>query len=475
MSVEGDAGIEIRAVRADSRAVEAGDLFVALRGTAVDSHQHVPSALARGARALVLEMPVAVPAGVTAVRVTDGRRALAILAANAFGRPHESLSFLGVTGTNGKTTTAWLVEGALAAEGSAVALLGTVGNRIRGRTEAAGMTTPGPLELHAFLARALAAGCSHVVMEVSSHALDQQRVHGIPFRAAGFTNLTQDHLDHHGTMEAYAAAKARLFAEHLAQGTAVLNADGAGVEVMTAAARAREVLRCSARLGTAEVRARVTRRDLGGQQFTLSTPRGEAACETALVGAHNIENLLVAAGLLHAAGLDTKDIAAGLGSVRGVPGRMERVNVGRGVSAFVDYAHTPDALERVLQLLRSETQGRLHVVFGCGGDRDPGKRPLMGAIAARLADQVTITSDNPRSEDPLRIMEAVVAGVPAAAGDRVQLEPDRRTAIRLALSACAEGDALLVAGKGHEASQLFGSASTHFDDREELAEAGREA
>jgi UDP-N-acetylmuramoyl-L-alanyl-D-glutamate--2,6-diaminopimelate ligase len=422
----------------------------------------------------VVEKPVSVPAHVTVVQVADGRRALASLAANACGRPHERLRFLGVTGTNGKTTTAWLVAGVLAARGERVALLGTVGNSICGLREGSSMTTPGPLELHPFLSRAREQGCTYVVMEVSSHALDQQRVHGLSFEAAGFTNLTQDHLDHHGTMAAYAAAKARLFSAHIHGGTAILNGDGAGVELMAQAAQARAVLHCSAR-NPADISAAVMRSDLAGQEFRLTTPQGTALCTTALVGAHNIENLLVASGLLHATGLHAAEIAEGLGALSGVPGRMERVAVGRGVAAFVDYAHTPDALERVLLLLRSATKGRLHVVFGCGGDRDKAKRPLMGAIAARLADRVWLTSDNPRSEDPMCILQEISAGVPAALREHCQLEADRGSAIRRALRECAPRDTLLVAGKGHETTQSAAGVTTPFDDRAALAQAGQES
>lgn len=462
--------VPVRAVRDDSRSVQPGDVFVAVRGTKVDGHTHIAQALAAGAAALVCETPP--ECAVPWARVSSTRAALAALAANACGRPAERLRFFGITGTNGKTTTAWLTEALLRGTGHRVALLGTVSNRIEGVARPASLTTPAPLELHAFFADALAAGCTDVVMEVSSHALDQQRVQGLRFHAAGFTNLTQDHLDLHGSMEAYGAAKALLFSAHLADnGTAVINLDGEGAARMQAATRA-ACLSVSARDPFADLHAEVHQSGLEGQTLALRRGRESAVLRTPLVGRHNAENLLVAIGLGLCAGLSLTDCAAALRGVNGVPGRLERVRLASGVAAFVDYAHTPDALQRMLTLLRTAQPRRLIVVFGCGGDRDAGKRPLMGRIAADLADEVILTSDNPRSEDPRRILEQILGGVPQDLRAKVRVEPDRRAALRAAVACTRAGDALLVAGKGHEDHQIIGSLRTHFDDREELLAAG---
>ena len=486
--VQGDLSAPVAAVRDDSRLVQPGDVFVAIRGTLQDAHQHVPAAVAAGAAAVVVEHAVSVPCA--SIVVADARQALAVLAANAAGRPAAKLRLIGITGTNGKTTVAWLTEGMLRAAGRRVALLGTVANRIDGVAESARLTTPAPLELHAFFARALAAGCTDVVMEVSSHALAQQRVHGLHFHAAGFTNLTQDHLDLHGSMEAYAAAKARLFSEHMgAEGTAVINLDGAGAPLMLAAAAQVQCFGVSAgddalsagdaRVlpDAAQLHAQILDSGLKGLRLRLRVNKSDgriaqrAHLRSALVGRHNIENLLLAAGLGMACGLSLEQAAAGLAAQVCPPGRLERVEVGRGVAAFVDYAHTPDALQRMLDLLRSECRGRVIVVFGCGGNRDALKRPIMGAIAARNADAVVLTNDNPRHEDAQTILNEIAAGVPPELRGRVTIEPDRRRAIRIALDMAVAGDALLLTGKGHEDYQLEGDTRRHFDDREELVAA----
>ena len=467
----GDMSVPVGAVRDDSRLVCPGDVFVAISGRRVDGHQHVTAALAAGAAALVLEKPQEAPCPVALV--ADAREALAVMAGNAAGQPAKKLRLIGITGTNGKTTTAWLTEALLQAAGRRVALLGTVTNRINGCNEPAQLTTPAALELHAFFARALAAGCTDVVMEVSSHALEQRRVHGLQFHAAGFTNLTQDHLDFHGTMEAYAAAKARLFREHIgAKGIAVINVDGAGAPLMRAAVAEQRVLGVSARDAAADLYSTTQHSGIDGLHLNLHAGKHEVLLHSPLVGRHNVENLLLAAGLGLACDVPLDVIARGLGGVRGVPGRLEGVPVGRGVAAFVDYAHTPDALQRVLEVLRAECKGKLLLVFGCGGNRDTGKRPMMGAIAARCADAVVLTNDNPRHEDAQTILNEIAAGVPPELRGRVSIEPDRRAAIRCALAQAKSGDALLLAGKGHEDYQIVGAEKLHFDDREELAAAG---
>jgi UDP-N-acetylmuramoyl-L-alanyl-D-glutamate--2,6-diaminopimelate ligase len=491
---------EVGEVREDSRQVRPGDLFVAVPGTRVDGRRFIAQALDAGAAAIlsdarpeVLEALGAAggiaPGGAASGRaegatwlVTPGvRRALGIVAANRHGAA-AALCLTAVTGTNGKTTTTHVIESMLAAAGRRVGLVGTVGHRFASTTTEAALTTPGALELHRLLAEMRAAGASDVVMEASSIALDQGRLEGCAFRVAGLTNLTQDHLDYHGDMEAYFVAKARLFRERLAPGggVAVLLIDRPEGRRMRAEVRAgNPCLTVSAGATGADVVVQSRRLDASGMAVTLGTPSGRLALESRLVGDFNLENLLVAVGAGLGHGLSLDAIAAGVASLRPVPGRLERVENDAGVLCVVDYAHTPDALERALAVLRPVTRGRLIVVFGCGGDRDNAKRPLMGAGAARLADLVVVTSDNPRSEDPARILDMIVAGVQKtgvpmledaalAAVDRgCVVESDRRRAIGLAVGAARAGDTLLIAGKGHEDYQILSTGKIHLDDREE--------
>jgi UDP-N-acetylmuramoyl-L-alanyl-D-glutamate--2,6-diaminopimelate ligase len=474
---------EVALVTADSRAVRPGAVFFALRGVLADGHDFAAAAARAGAVAVVAERPVEC-APALLLLAPSPRRALALAAANLHGRPGERLRLAGITGTNGKTTVAWLVDACARAAGLASALVGTVSWRHPRGERPATHTTPDPEALQAFLAEAVAAGAVLAAMEVSSHALEQERVAGLEFRAAGFTNLTRDHLDYHVTMEAYFDAKRRLFIEHLAPGgVAVVNAEsGPGrwlAEHLAASGRA--VWRYGAGPGAA-VLAREPRISLAGISARVETPAGALSLRSPLVGAHNLENLLCAAGLALALGVPPSAVEAGLSACPGAPGRLERVERD-GVTLFVDYAHTPDALSRVLDALRALAPRRLVCVFGCGGDRDRGKRPLMGEAAARRADLVVATSDNPRGEDPLAILAEIVPGVErggrapigaaqaAAGADGFVVVPDRREAIALAARAARPGDAVLIAGKGHEDYQIVGAERRHFDDREEARRA----
>jgi UDP-N-acetylmuramyl-tripeptide synthetase len=476
---------EIGDVRDDSRQVRAGDLFVAVRGQTVDGHEFVKTALAQGARAIVAEREVDAPPTVTVVRVPSGAKALARIAANRWGRPAEALTMIGVTGTNGKTTSTFLAEALVRAAGGEPGVLGTVTYRYRDASRAAPFTTPTPLELHATLAEMRDAGVTHVAMECSSHALALDRLEGVSYQVAAFTNLTQDHLDFHGTMEAYAEAKAQLFREHVRPGGAsVILMDHAQADQMAKAARGL-ILRVSTLDQPGDVRLRAFSQDVAGIRATFDTPAGEVKLASPLIGRFNLENLAVAVGVGVGLGFDAATIARALDGVSGVPGRVERVPAAdaRGFGVFVDYAHTPDALERVMAAARPLARGRLIVVFGCGGDRDRTKRPIMGRAAARDADLAIVTSDNPRTEEPASIVEMIVEGVMQEPSPRLDARElatakrgwvaivDRRAAIGAAMGAARPGDVVVIAGKGHEDYQIIGKTKHHFDDREEAAAA----
>ncbi|MCA9675718.1 MAG: UDP-N-acetylmuramoyl-L-alanyl-D-glutamate--2,6-diaminopimelate ligase, partial [Myxococcales bacterium] len=467
----GDGAVEVRAVRDDSRQVERGDLFVAVRGMSADGHAFVATAVTRGAAAVVVEHEqpgLAVPQ----VIVPRGAAALGVLTARLKGSPGERLTLIGITGTNGKTTSSYLAEAVVAAAGLSTGVIGTVSYRWGGQTHDAPYTTPTPEVLHDTFAAMATAGCSHAVMEVSSAALAMDRLAGVRFAVAAFTNLTQDHLDVHGSMAAYRDAKRLLFSGHLAaDGVAVVNVDdpeGAGMGAVAAAAGHR-VLRVSTRADAdAEVRVVASSSTIDGIHARIATPRGELeVASRPLIGHYNVANVALVVAIGEALGLPHEAIARGIAGVAGVPGRVERVANDAGLDLLVDYAHTPDALENVLTALRPLTRRRLICVFGCGGDRDPTKRPKMGAAVAGLADLAVVTSDNPRTEDPRAIIDMILPAVPVP----FFVDPDRRTAIRAAVAEAVPGDVVVIAGKGHEDYQIIGKTKIHFDDREEAAAA----
>jgi len=460
----------VTGVTADSRRVRPGDCFVAVPGFRQDARRFVPDAVRAGARLVVTEGAVVPDVDVAQVLVPSARQAVARLAGAWYGHPSRALTLVGITGTNGKTTTSYLCEALLRAAGLATGVIGTVQYVVGGEVRPAGQTTPEALELQAMLAEMRTRGVRGVAMEVSSHALALHRVDGLEFDVAVFTNLTQDHLDFHGTLDAYRSAKRRLFellAGSMKRGRlAIVNADDPSSAAMVAGL---EVETLAFGLGAgARVRAEAFTSALDGIRMTVATPRGRLEVSSPLIGEHNVMNLLAAIGVGLALGLEPPPIAEALRGVAAVPGRFEQVRAGQPFLVVVDYAHTPDALERVLTTARKLTAGRLGVVFGCGGDRDRGKRPLMGAIAARLADRLWVTSDNPRSERPGTIVDEILAGVRRAVGaaDRWVAEPDRATAIRLALDWARAGDTLVIAGKGHETYQIVGAEVLPFDDRD---------
>src|SRR4051794_13291023 len=426
-----------------STSVSEGTLFFCVPGFKTDGHDFAPDAVARGASALVCERPLDL--GVPEVVVPHVRAAMGPIAARFHGDPTATLRVVGVTGTNGKTTTAFLVREILEAAGVRTGLLGTVRQVVGGSVEPVERTTPEAIDLQGTFRRMIDAGDEACVMEVSSHALELGRVEGIRFACRLFTNLTQDHLDFHGTMEDYYASKRRLF-------------DGPGDRVISlddpyGRRLASEVGGVTFGIDSpdADIRARDVRFDVSGASFTAETPKGPIMLTTRLPGLFNVQNALAALGAGLSVGVTAEVIQSALATAERVPGRFEPVEEGQDFGVLVDYAHTPDSLENVLLAARELTEGRLHVAFGAGGDRDRGKRPLMGEIAARLADRVVVTSDNPRSEDPEKIIEEILSGT----GPGVEHTIDRREAIARTIAGAEEGDVVVIAGKGHEQGQEF--------------------
>jgi UDP-N-acetylmuramoyl-L-alanyl-D-glutamate--2,6-diaminopimelate ligase len=475
LELRGDPRTEIASVTHDSRAVGVGDLFCCVPGSTADGHDHAPAAVAAGAAALLVERPLGLD--VAEVQVASVREAMGPVAAAAWGDPSRKLAVLGVTGTNGKTTTTWLLEAIARAAGIRAGVIGTIGSRIDGVPLPAERTTPEATELQALLARMATAGVGLAAIEVSSHALVMHRVDGTRFAAACFTNLSHDHLDFHAGIEEYFEAKALLFDPDRTDAAATNLDDPHGAEIARRAeAAGLGVLGFGLDAPEAAVRATDLDAGSGGNTFRLVTPYGSGLVHSPLVGRFNASNALAAAATALAAGLDVEAVAAGLSAPVVVPGRMERIEVGQPFGVLVDYAHTPDGLEQVLRAARPLVTGggRLVVVFGCGGDRDRAKRPAMGKAAAGLADVIVVTSDNPRSEEPQAIIDEVVAGIPS--GTHPLVEADRRQAIREALDGRRAGDVVVVAGKGHESGQTAGGVTVPFDDRvvtrEELARLG---
>lgn len=476
-TVRGDPATEIRGLAYHTRDVADGTLFFCVPGFTHDGHEFAAAAAAAGAAALVCERDTGqrLPQAI----VPSVRRAMALMAARWYGDPSLELRVVGVTGTNGKTTTAHLVAGILSAAGLPSGLLGTVVNRIGGVEHPVKLTTAESLDLQRMFAEMLSAGDRACAFEVSSHALAQDRAAGIDFDAVVFSNLTRDHLDYHRDLEDYYAAKRRLFLPGEARNGFAVAVVNTGDEFGSRLAKeCRDVYgddlwTCAvddAGPG-APVTADVLARDLDlradASAFTLLCPRLglDQRLTLRLAARFNVENALAAAAAGLALGLSPSAVCEGLSTTEGVPGRFQAVRAGQPFSVIVDYSHTPDSLENALRAARAVTDGRVLVVFGCGGDRDRGKRPLMGAIGARLADRSFVTSDNPRSEEPLAIIDEIVAGVPADRAAGVVVEPDRRQAIRLALDEARDDDTVVIAGKGHEQGQIIGDQRIPFDDR----------
>ncbi len=451
----GDPAVSILDVAYDSRSVSTGALFCCVPGERADGHDFARAALDAGAAALVVQRWLDLPA--TQVWVPSVRAAMGPLAARAFREPASAMTMLGVTGTNGKTTTTYLLEAIARRAGRHPGVLGTTGGRIDGDPVTIERTTPEAPDLHRLLALMRDRGVGLVAMEVSSHALEQHRIDGVVFDAAAFTNLSQDHLDYHPSMEAYFAAKSSLFTPRRAR-LGVVNADDAwGRRLLEAPAVAMSTFGVET---DADLRATGVRVTASG----LSFEAGGLAITSSLRSAFNVSNCLAAIALCRAVGVPDDAIVAGIADVREVPGRVEPIEEGQDFLVVVDYAHTPDSILGVLQATRPLATGRLIVVFGCGGDRDRAKRPLMGKAATSAADRTIITTDNPRSEDPIEIIAEIEPGAIEGGGAYV-VEPDRRAAIALALAEAGPGDAVVIAGKGHETVQEFADRTVAFDDR----------
>lgn len=489
MRVTGATDLEIQGLFYDSRSVIPGGLFFALRGVSVDGHSFLSRAVRAGAVALVVEDDSNLPEGVTAVTVRDARQAMARMAACYFGNPTAGVPLIGITGTNGKTTTTYLIESMLAKGGIPSAVLGTINYRFGTTLFASSHTTPESVDLQKMLRQLVDLGAKGVVMEVSSHSLEQKRVDGCLFDVGVFTNLTRDHLDYHHDMASYLESKQRLFTELLVPDQrkparhAVVNIDDpAGSAIVRSAAC--PILSYGLNPGAA-LSARDVVFSTAGISGTLVTPAGETAITSRLLGRFNLYNILSAAGAAYVLGLSLDAIRAGIEEHGRVEGRLERVENDLELTVLVDYAHTGDALENVLRTLRELATGRILTVFGCGGDRDRGKRPLMGEVAGRLSDLAIITSDNPRTENPAAIIREVREGLlPLGLREYTPAELSggiaekgflavelRREAIRLAIRTAKPGDIVLIAGKGHEDYQIIGTDKHHFDDREEAAAA----
>lgn len=443
--------------------VRPGDVFFCIPGFRHDGHDYAADAVSRGVAAVVSERPLGLDIPCAVVRRT--REALAFAASRLHMFPSRHIGIVGITGTNGKTTTTYLLDSIMRASGRKTGVIGTVETRVGDERQVASRTTPESADLQALFARMRDEGVTGVAMEVSSHAIDLHRVDAVRFQVAAFTNLTQDHLDYHHTLEEYWSVKRRLFTE-LDVAERVLNVDDpAGADLAGAIPSAIRVGRSE----DAQVRALEEEHGPASTRFKLAVQGESRSVLLPLAGAYNVENALVAAGAALALGIGLDDIVLGLETAPQVPGRLEAVDEGQPFTVLVDYAHTPDSLEKAITAVREVTPGKVIVVFGCGGDRDPEKRPLMGEAAGLRADHVVITSDNPRSEDPVGIILEIEDGV-RRAGGRYTVEIDRRKAISAAVKMADQGDAVLIAGKGHEDYQIFSDRTVHFDDREVAAE-----
>ena len=482
---EGNLDQEVAGLVYDSRRVAKGEVFFAVPGEQADGHQFVNQAMERGAIAVVVADKAKVPPGVTFVRVHDVRAAMGLWAAHFYGQPGRRLKIVGVTGTNGKTTTTYLIESILVSAGMEPGVIGTINYRYGGKEMPAHHTTPESVDVHALMAEMAHQGARSLAMEVSSHALVQERVRGIDFDVGVFTNLSRDHLDYHKSMDEYFIAKSKLFTDYLAASgksakAAVINGDDArGPELISKAQRAGITTWSYGSGKECDIKPLQVHHSTAGQSGKIKVKDRVIEFSSELIGAANFDNILAAVGVGFALRIPQAAIVDGIKKLRSVPGRLQRVENSRGVLVLVDYAHTPDALEKTLVAVRPLSDAKVLTVFGCGGDRDRGKRPLMGEIAARLSDIVVLTSDNPRSENPESILQEIETGMQKTGIARLEtqrtkvngvhgygVEADRRKAIGLALTWARAGDVVVIAGKGHEDYQILGRHKIHFDDRE---------
>ncbi len=456
--LQGELDFPCGSIAYDSRRVTLGSVFVALKGTLTDGHDHVQDAAQRGAALVITEQQVTVPREIAVVQVSNSRLALAVLAATFYGQPARSLNLIGITGTNGKTSVAFMLRHLLQIANRRCGLIGTVEYDLGDRIIPAARTTPESLELHQYLTSMVQSGCEFCVMEVSSHALKQHRVAGLKFSATAFTNLTRDHLDYHGNMENYFAMKRRLFEMKTEQADQIVNVDDPFGKRLVREFDARtfgEAKKATFRITNVSLGQRTTCFQIAGNDYSMP-----------LIGRHNVANAAAAIGLARGIGISVDECAQALAIAEPVPGRLEPIHCGQPFAVYVDYAHTDDALRQVLVTLREITPGRLHVLFGCGGNRDSGKRFKMGVAAAKLADNSYITTDNPRDEEPELIAGQIAEGCASVSESGWRMEPDRERAIDEILRAAKPGDTVLIAGKGHETYQEIEGVVMPFDDRE---------
>ncbi len=459
--------LEIERVTNDSRSAARGDMFVALRGYVADGYKFINEAVKKGAGVVVAEKDFDAPGSVVKILVEDTRSALPVMAGNFYGHPSQKLKVIGVTGTNGKTTITYIIESILKKSGDEPGVIGTISYRSPGRAISAKNTTPGPLELQSILSEMVKSSSHYAVMEVSSHALDQRRIEGILFDAAIFTNITPEHLDYHKKLKEYFNAKVKIFAHLKADGCAILNADDDKVAALKKSIENRVITYGIE--AKSDISAKNIRLSIDSSEFNIVMPKDSFNVSTHLVGMHNVSNILAAVAACDALGIDHNAIKSGIEAMTPVPGRLESVECGQGFKVFVDFAHTEDALDKILSLLREVSRAKIITVFGCGGDRDREKRPAMGKVACRLSDHVIITSDNPRFEEPGEIIDEIVSGVKGVYSN-YEIDPDRRKAIEKALSLAKVGSIVVIAGKGHENYQIVADKTLPFDDREVVKE-----
>ncbi|MFC1528456.1 UDP-N-acetylmuramoyl-L-alanyl-D-glutamate--2,6-diaminopimelate ligase [Candidatus Latescibacterota bacterium] len=462
IEIIGDTSVEISSLAYDSRKVVPGALFVAVKGFAADGNMFIPEALKNGAVAVMTE-DTEIKQGTVIVRVQDTRKTMALISDRFCGSPQKSLVMTGVTGTNGKTTTTYMIKSIFDTGGMNSGVIGTIHHIVGDEKIVSVNTTPEAPDIHSFLARMVEAQQNSCVMEISSHALVLHRVYGIQFRAAAFLNLSRDHLDFHGDLKNYLEAKSLLFSDLPGDATAVVNLDDPFAEHIMSVSRSANIVtfgdnyKCDIRPISINLQANKS-------EVKLSTPIGDMEFSLPIPGRYNVWNAMAATGISMACGFPKETIIQGLETVEIVKGRFEIVDEGQDFTVIIDYAHTPDALKGVLSTVRELTQGRLISVFGCGGNRDRGKRPLMGEISVEFADFTVFTSDNPRTEDPLDIISDILKGLPSQ--EKCEVIPDREEAIRKALTGAGSGDTVVIAGKGHEDYQIVGTEKRHFDDTE---------
>lgn len=458
----GVSALKVSGVTDDSRKVSKGCLFVAVKGHEMDGYDFIEAAIKNGAAAVAAERDFEAPSGVARIIIEGSRAALPAIADNLYGHPSKAMKMIGITGTNGKTTSTYIIESILRCAGKEAGVIGTINYRFKGKEIPAKNTTPGPLELQSMLAGMRDAGVDACIMEVSSHSLDQRRVEPVLFDAAVFTNITSDHLDYHKTPRNYFLAKAKIFERMKKGGTAVLNLDDKKVAGLKSKMKGKAITYGLS--PKADVRATELSISMAGSSFTLVTPKGSVAIRTPLIGRHNVSNILAAAATAIALGIGPDVVKRGVEAFGAVPGRLEPVEAGQPFKVFVDFAHTQDALHNILSLLRDVAkENRIITVFGCGGNRDRTKRPLMGKVACSFSDRVIITSDNPRFEEPADIIGEIELGVRDAFSN-YDIVVDRREAIRKALSLASDGSIVVIAGKGHEKYQIVKGKVLPFDD-----------